>query len=149
MVPEAPLVSENQVGNLSDSGPSIPAATVHAKMIAAIIADSAGGQVRVVTLPLPIVELPKLQHISAADCLLFFAHAHVHVPGQDLKAVIIYYSASLPSGDVSDQMMMMKLMKPNSGMLWKSRSFPFRCLPLCCLRKERPRLVIEIVVCCK
>ena len=133
MVPEAPLVSENQVGNLSDSGPSIPAATVHAKMIAAIIADSAGGQVRVVTLPLPIVELPKLQHISAADCLLFFAHAHVHVPGQDLKAVIIY-----PSGDVSDQMMMMKLMKPNSGMLWKSRSFPFRCLPLCYPRKERP-----------
>ena len=34
----------SQVGNLSNSGQSTPAATVHPKMIAAITADSAGGQ---------------------------------------------------------------------------------------------------------
>ncbi len=33
-----------QVGNLSDSGQSTPASTVYPKMIAAITADSAGGQ---------------------------------------------------------------------------------------------------------
>jgi hypothetical protein len=54
MVPEVlPLACENQVGNLFDSGQSMPAATAHANMIAATTEDSVGGQVRVAILPLP------------------------------------------------------------------------------------------------